>query len=563
MSGFGLAVLVTVVLLGSEQCVAAPSIDSVVLDTSTLPNLVTISGSALCSTKACRKAPEVRIGGSLAPIFGTVSETLLRVNWTPSLPGTYAVLVKHAKGSVRFSITTGTIGATGTTGPQGPKGDRGDVGPAGPDGQKGDTGPQGQPGVPGPAGASLNWLQVTEASVQANRNTGYLAMRDSEPVVITLPGNPVIGDIIRVTGVSTGGWKIAQNSGQSIESKNLGEPAWIPRDSARIWVSVASSSDGTKLIAAEQGSDLSHPGRLYVSTNSGISWIPTGPPGSWISVASSANGQKLIAAANAFGMGGQLYISSDGGQTWDARESARTWSQVASSADGVRMAAAAIDRSQACGGSQIYLSSDSGESWTPHGEIRNWTAIASSADGLKLIAAADQCGIYEVYTSGDGGETWTKQTFSEVGFQSIASSDDGQNLVAAAGGRLYTSSDGGVTWNARDVVRAWFSLASSSDGRKLAAAVFQGQIYTSDDSGASWKPRAFAGNWQAITSSSDGNEVVAVIAGGQIFTSSGWNSTTSGTSGFLSGDQGDAVELQYLGGGQFGILSSSGSISAQ
>ena len=65
--------------------------------------------------------------------------------------------------------------------------------------------------------AGINWVDVTTTSVQAVPNTGYLADSTAQ-VTITLPASTSLqmGDIIEVSGVGTGGWKIAQNAGQSI-----------------------------------------------------------------------------------------------------------------------------------------------------------------------------------------------------------------------------------------------------------------------------------------------------------------------------------------------------------
>ncbi len=72
---------------------------------------------------------------------------------------------------------------------------------------------------------------------------------------------------------------------------------WTPRESARYWRGVASSSDGTKLVATESG------GRIYTSTDSGVSWTPSESARDWYSVASSSDGTKLVAVA----YGDQIY----------------------------------------------------------------------------------------------------------------------------------------------------------------------------------------------------------------------------------------------------------------
>jgi hypothetical protein len=118
----------------------------------------------------------------------------------------------------------------------------------------------------GAPGAGVTWVDVTGTSQQAVSGVGYLA-NNAAQVTVTLPSTPAIGDLIEVSGVGAGGWRIAQNGSQSIVTKalpadqlNFGA-AWTAHDSVRNWYSVASSSDGSKLVAvAENGS-------IYTSTN--------------------------------------------------------------------------------------------------------------------------------------------------------------------------------------------------------------------------------------------------------------------------------------------------------
>jgi photosystem II stability/assembly factor-like uncharacterized protein len=87
-----------------------------------------------------------------------------------------------------------------------------------------------------------------------------------------------------------------------------------------------------------------------------------------------------------------------------------------------------------------------------------------------------------------------------------------------------------------------------------------GQIYISTDSGVTWTPRESNRNWRSIASSSDGVKLVAGVFNGQIYTSS--STTASGTAGYLLGDPNSAVELQYIGNGQFVPLSQAGTVIA-
>jgi photosystem II stability/assembly factor-like uncharacterized protein len=104
------------------------------------------------------------------------------------------------------------------------------------------------------------------------------------------------------------------------------------------------------------------------------------------------------------------------------------------------------------------------------------------------------------------------------------------------------------------------SAASSSDGSKLVVAVNGGQIYTSTDSGVTWASRESNRIWRSVASSSDGSKLIATVNGGQIYTSS--STSASGTAGYLLGDPNSAVELQYIGNGQFVPLSHEGTIIA-
>ncbi len=403
---------------------------------------------------------------------------------------------------------------------------------------------------------SFNWVDVTGTSVSALSNTGYLA-DNALQVTVTLPASPAIGDIVQVTGAGTGGWLIAQNAGQSVVTKNLVDPSigvtWTGRitNPGSGWFGLASSADGSKLVAVVQG------GNIYTSTDAGATWNPRDSVRAWVGVASSADGTKLVAAD---GFDNLLFTSTDSGVSWTPHNPApEGWNAVASSADGSKLVATSQN-------GHIYTSPDSGATWTPHDVARNWWSVASSSDGTKLVAVVQ--GGY-IYTSTDSGATWISTLSDQTRtWRSVASSSDGTKLVAAAqGDHIYTSTDSGVSWTQRDSARDWFSVASSADGTRLVAGELNGPIYISIDSGVSWTPQSVAGGslWWALASSSDGSRLAAVSLGDFIYTSapSSLQSTTVGTAGMINGGQYDAIELQYIGAGIFTILSSEGSLAAQ
>jgi hypothetical protein len=401
----------------------------------------------------------------------------------------------------------------------------------------------------GAPSAALTWVDVTGTAQQAQPNTQYIARNDTAQVVVTLPNNAdlAVGDIVRITGAGLGGWKVAQNSGQTVYTTSLGSMAgasWTAHAPNLSWNSLASSADGRKLVAAPSNN------QIYTSTDSGMNWTArmTDANRNWFAVASSTDGSKLVAVVR--GGAGQIYTSIDSGVSWTPRmtDAGRDWQALASSADGSKLVAGVRN-------GQLYTSTDSGASWTPRDSARAWRGAASSSDGIKLVAV-DQGG--QIYTSIDSGVSWTPRE-SARNWQSVASSADGSRLVAAVNsGLIYTSIDSGVTWTARmtDVDRSWLGVASSDDGRRLLAAAIGG-LYASTDGGVSWTPRVSSGIWTAATSSADGSRLAA--AAGQIHTSIA--STTPGTAGAISGTSSDAIELQYMGGGTFSVLSHEGDLS--
>jgi len=413
----------------------------------------------------------------------------------------------------------------------------------------------------------VGWLVQTGTTVQAVSDTGYL-LTNSQVVTVTLPASPNITDIVRVSGAGAGGWVIAQNTNQSVlgNFSSFAESSWTPSGASTTlnWHSIASSSDGSHLAAVASGSG----GGIFTSINSGLAWSgPYGTSGaSWNTVASSTDGTRLVAAV----YGGGIYTNS--GTSWTivgaSAPSSANWISIASSADGTKLVAVVS-------GGGIYTSSNSGGTWTqPHGTPAsgNWASVASSADGTQLVAVANGGGIY---TSSNSGGTWTQPYGAPVsgGWSCVASSADGTKLVAVAtnNGGIYTSINFGAGWTQQSSApnANWTSVASSSDGSKLAAVVNGGGIYTSSNFGVTWvlQDNAPSKNWSSVASAADGSKLAAVVnstVSGGIYVSQAslQTTTTTGTTGYLTGGQGSAVELQYIGNNQFMPVSSAGTLWA-
>ncbi|TET75298.1 MAG: hypothetical protein E3J43_08625, partial [Candidatus Heimdallarchaeota archaeon] len=61
----------------------------------------------------------------------------------------------------------------------------------------------------------ITWNEITDESKDMELNNGYIS-NNSNLVTLTLPVNSSIGDFIMVDGKGAGGWKIAQNAGQTV-----------------------------------------------------------------------------------------------------------------------------------------------------------------------------------------------------------------------------------------------------------------------------------------------------------------------------------------------------------
>ena len=383
------------------------------------------------------------------------------------------------------------------------------------------------------APADTRWVNVTASSFQTESNTGYQA-NSTTGVTLTLPAAPTVGDWIKVVGVGSGGWTIAQNAGQRIDTRGLPGGTdfdWRSVAPTSNWSSLASSADATRLAAASGSGDL------YTSSDSGATWSLRLTGQTWSGVASSSDGLALLASTN----GGALFRSTDGGNSWSNDGSSRAWSAVASSADGSRLVATAyLD--------QIWTSSDGGSSWTARESSRPWRAVASSADGRVLVAATNGA---QLYVSTDYGVSWTARASSQFWWSAAASADGSILYATVDTGAVWVSTDSGTTWDAQTVSRDWRGIATSADGRYAVAATSGGRIYESSDIGRTWRVTSDAGAWTAVASSADGMKVAAAKSGSTIQLGTRRASSTLGTAGSVSGGQQDALELQYAGGGVF------------
>ena len=267
---------------------------------------------------------------------------------------------------------------------------------------------------------------------------------------------------------------------------------WIERTVYGNWRSVASSSDGVKIVAVAVGwwnTTANLPGSIWTSTDSGATWTERTAAGGrdWQSVASSSDGTMIVAAVT--GPHGSIWTLTDSGATWTEETAAgpRWWRTVASSSDGTKIVAAVY-------GGSIWTSS-SMYGWAEQIPVgsRNWTAVASSSDGTKVAAVVAGGSVWTGLQVSplSGIFVWTERTNAGArNWQSVASSADGTKIAAAEyGGYIWISTDWGASWMERSAIGRhyyWAGVALSSDGTKLVAVVYGGNIWTSSDLGATW-----------------------------------------------------------------------------
>ena len=403
----------------------------------------------------------------------------------------------------------------------------------------------------------VGWNTVSSNTINAVIDHGYV-LTNAALVTVNLPASPNVGDIIRLAGAGKGGWVIQCTNGQSILGSFLSYNGGLWNDSGLAhgnWTALASSADGSRIVATEAGTGIS------VSYNNGSSWASTNSTTSaWHAIASSADGSKLVAAVYS----GGIYSSSGAAWAQDSGTSGGNWTALASSANGNALAATAY-------GGYIWTSTTAGASWTQQtgSGTKNRTTVACSASGTVIVAAATNDYIYYSLNS---GSTWNNGSgLSSLGWDSVACSADGTRMVAAASnGGVYTSTNSGANWTHQTSfpLSGANAVATSSDGAKIAAAVNGGGIYVSSDLGATWSlQNAPVNSWIALSMSADGSHIAAAANGsiGSVYVSqpvTAGSATSTSTTGLLYGGQGSAVELQYIGNSQYMPVSSAGQIWA-
>jgi hypothetical protein len=285
------------------------------------------------------------------------------------------------------------------------------------------------------------------------------------------------------------------------------------------WTSIASSADGTKLVAVASGApgDSTIPLGIYVSTNSGMTWmIATNVSAPW-AAAISADGSRMVVAITTGGNSSSVLLSTNFGATWAPVYSASSEAgNVASSADGHALLVGGVLSSGT--GGFAFVSTNFGSSWSQINLSQSGSYVATSADGVKMFATgngypnAGNTAFFFISTNGGG--TWKRDLSAPVAiWSSVACATDGVKIVASVyQGVIYTSTNSGVSWMTNNVPATnWWYVASSSDGTHLTAAFGNSTkgsgIYTTTNSGATWALNSPTNEyWFTAAMSADGNK---------------------------------------------------------
>lgn len=420
--------------------------------------------------------------------------------------------------------------------------------------------------APGPAPAPAPATVAVTADTQAQPNQRYeVRAAAGSQVAIRLPQQAQVGDTLSITGVTDSTWTIAQNAGQSVVTTNLTgnvSPGtqWTPRLGPLSWWWLTADAAGDVLLAGENR------GSLFISTDGGANWNERQGDRQriWIGADMTPTGSKMVAVAFA----DTMYISENRGETWQAVAqpgfAGLDWESVSISADGNTILASALNQ-------PLQLSRDGGATWNAVAQVGSWRNVAISADGRRMVAL-DQGA--QIHTSTDGGVTWQARTTGAGDWYRVAMSDDGQVIAAAErfDGGVWISRDGGQTFvrgtrGGTPIVADWTTVAVSADGQRIAATATGEGVLLSEDGGQTFAALPAPGtdpNWRSVAMSADGNMMMAATGGaveartpGQLYTSLG-NRTAMGTLGAITGGQNQAIELEYLGNGRFGVRAASG-----
>lgn len=291
------------------------------------------------------------------------------------------------------------------------------------------------------------------------------------------------------------------------------------------WGCAAISGDGTHMLVGVGGGGTTA-GRLYLSTNSGVSWVEIQPSVTldviWYAAAISYTGQYMLVGRS--GASGRLYLSTNYGVDWGEIQPAGVaspfWHGAAISDSGQYMFVCHDTASGKC-----FMSSDYGTNWeevTPGGN-KYYSSCDISADGSRVIVSSYNTG-GSIWTSNNYGAagSWVENSPGVTGsWVESKMSGDGLCIIAknATFDRIYMSTNFGSVWNLVDPNdQTSYQGGLNYDG-SIAVMGRINSTYISQDYGANWTDEEVPAAVWSCDVNRDGRVLVAcaISDGGRVW----------------------------------------------
>jgi len=312
----------------------------------------------------------------------------------------------------------------------------------------------------------------------------------------------------------------------------------------------------------------------YLLTNSQLVTVtlPTSPhPGDIVRISGAGAGGWLVKENSGQSILGNFASYSNSSPV--GLPASGNYQDVAASEDGTRMYAVGS------GFSGVQASSDSGRDWSQAGLLSPYCqSVACSANGkiVYVVTTTDA-----IYTSTNSGAVWSAVSGSATTISctadgskfftgNIACSGNGTYLAKFTSSSISVSTNAGSSYFSIPVPSANLScLAVSGDCTRLVAGVSNGLLYGSANLGTTWTSITTSNQlWSGAWMSEDGSKFAATVSTYGGTTGGFYNYAvqvtpgTISTNSTISGSQGTAVELQFIGNNQWMPVSSTGTIWA-
>jgi hypothetical protein len=245
-------------------------------------------------------------------------------------------------------------------------------------------------------------------------------------------------------------------------------------------------------------------GRIYRSTDYGVSWTEASTGVSVFAVKALAFTQNGTGGANYFAgtWGNDVYISTNNGSSWQGASNGLPYTYF--NAFAVRSIGAGED--YLFGGAYgVFLTTNNGGNWTATG-LTNTVVQALAVSNTNVFAGTNEGGIF---LSTNNGESWTTVNTNLTNNDVRALVVSGANIFAATnGGGISLSTNNGGSWTAVNTGLAIMDVrALAISGISIFAGINGGGVYFSTNNGGSWAmENTGLGDWNvqslAVTDSS-------------------------------------------------------------